>query len=304
MALQDLDLIEAVLRHAGLEPRLSAERLTSKLSRVYRVSIGQDESVIVKVRPDYAWSDGAFRVQATLSVKGFPCPRPFGKLIKQGMLVTAEQFMPGSPLRHAKAETSAALLESMIDALKDLAVEGPRQVPAWASWNPFGRRLGPDADDGPEVLDDIADDWIDLPAAKVSERLRLLSNGRLTWAHHDWEVQNMAVAQDGGIVVHDWDSVGASSLPSVVGLAAAVWSANSEPNSEPTVESSREYLGYFLSRGFPREWIQEAWLAGLWLRLFNLKKDTVRGRRPTEREWQELVDRAKCVGITDVRDPS
>ena len=83
--------------------------------------------------------------------------------------------------------------------------------------------------------------------------------------------------------MHDWDSVIAQPEAAVVGLAAAVWPAAGAPGEAASVEQTEDFIaGYQRAAG--RHWtepeIQDAWAAGLWVRLFNTKKDAAEGGGP------------------------
>jgi hypothetical protein len=66
----------------------------------------------------------------------------------------------------------------------------------------------------------------------------------------------------------------------IVGLAAAVWPAAGAPGEAATVAQSADFIASYQTAG-GQPWTegdtQDAWAAGLWVRLFNAKKDAADG---------------------------
>jgi Ser/Thr protein kinase RdoA (MazF antagonist) len=117
--------------------------------------------------------------------------------------------------------------------------------------------------------------WVDDAARVVRERLRA-SAAPLHIGHGDWESQNIRWSDGRPLAVHDWDSVIAQPEAAIVGLAAAVWPAAGAPGEAATIKQTEDFIvGY--QRAARRRWteqeVQDAWAAGLWVRLFNAKKD-------------------------------
>jgi hypothetical protein len=83
--------------------------------------------------------------------------------------------------------------------------------------------------------------------------------------------------------VHDWDSVIAQPETAIAGLAAAVWPAAGAPGEAATIAQSADFIACY-QRAAGRRWtdreVQDAWAAGLWVRLFNAKKDAAVGGGP------------------------
>jgi len=99
--------------------------------------------------------------------------------------------------------------------------------------------------------------------------------------HGDWESQNIRwTAQERPLAVHDWDSVIAQPETAIVGLAAAVWPAGGGDQDAATVGQSADFIDSYQAAAGKR-WtqraVQDAWAAGLWVRLFNAKKDAGAG---------------------------
>jgi aminoglycoside phosphotransferase (APT) family kinase protein len=121
--------------------------------------------------------------------------------------------------------------------------------------------------------------WVDDAAHLVRQRLGgYAAPPRI--GHGDWESQNIRWAGEQPLAVHDWDSVLVQPEAAIVGLAAAVWPAGGQTNGAAshaaTVRQSADFIARYQAAASPR-WserdIQNAWAAGLWVRLFNAKKD-------------------------------
>jgi hypothetical protein len=102
--------------------------------------------------------------------------------------------------------------------------------------------------------------------------------------------------------VHDWDSVIAQPEAAIVGLAAAVWAAQGSPGGAATVAQTKQFIdAYQTAFG---DWSGQdraaAWAAGLWVRLFNAKKDASEGGGPQlNRLRNELDERLYRAGLAD-----
>ena len=105
--------------------------------------------------------------------------------------------------------------------------------------------------------------------------------------HGDWESQNIRWSGAQPLAVHDWDSVVAQPEAAIVGLAAAVWPAGGPASGgashAATVAQSADFIVSYQAAAGCR-WseadVQAAWAAGLWVRLFNAKKDAAFGDFP------------------------
>jgi hypothetical protein len=101
--------------------------------------------------------------------------------------------------------------------------------------------------------------------------------------------------------VHDWDSVIAQPEEAIVGLAAAVWPAAGGPGEAASVAQTDEFIAaYQIAAGstWTGRQVQMAWAAGLWVRLFNAKKDAADGGGPQlDRLAKELPERLSRAGL-------
>jgi hypothetical protein len=101
--------------------------------------------------------------------------------------------------------------------------------------------------------------------------------------------------------VHDWDSVISQPETAIVGLAAAVWPAAGAPGEAATVAQSADFIASY-QQAAGRPWtgqeVQDAWAAGLWVRLFNAKKDAADGGGPQlDRLADEISDRLSLAAL-------
>jgi hypothetical protein len=116
--------------------------------------------------------------------------------------------------------------------------------------------------------------------------------------HGDWESQNIAWASEAPLAVHDWDSVIAQPETSIVGLAAAVWPAG----GAASVAQTREFITSYQSattRPWGQSEIEEAWAAGLWVRLFNARKDAADGGGPRLARLEGEVNERLALAALD-----
>ena len=101
--------------------------------------------------------------------------------------------------------------------------------------------------------------------------------------------------------MHDWDSVIAQPEVAIVGLAAAVWPAAGRPGEAASIRQTADFLGaYQDSAGitWTARQVRVAWTAGLWVRLFNAKKDAAQGGGPQlDRLAAEISERLAQAGL-------
>jgi Ser/Thr protein kinase RdoA (MazF antagonist) len=280
------------------------------LSAVLGAELADGRSLVIKVRPAEPRIAGCVAVQRHLARSGFPCPEPLagpdliGQATADRFMVTAESLIPGD--EQLRSDTGAApfaqLLATLI-AMAPLAVDVPPLTPSppWTAWDHPGRRLWPDKDDRGRDLSQVAGlAWIDVTARQVRERLRTRVAPAMI-GHGDWESQNIRWADGKPLAVHDWDSVIAQPETAIVGLASAVWPAAGAPDEAASVGQSADFIANYQASAGRRFSIQEtsdAWAAGLWVRLFNAKKDAAEGGGPQlDRLAAEIGERAALADI-------
>jgi hypothetical protein len=275
------------------------------LSEVVAVELADGRQVVVKARPFDQRIAGCVAVQEALAGAAFPCPVPLTEPIRVGGLaVTAETLIPGGDHLDPAggAEPFAALLAQLIDAAPDVTeVPSLAPSPPWTGWDHPGPKLWPDRDDQGRNLNEVAGPaWLDDAARKIRQRLRACDAPRRI-GHGDWESQNIRWQDRQPLAVHDWDSVIAQPEVAIVGLAAAVWPAAGGPGEAASTAQTADFLSaYQASVGsvWTARQVQLAWTAGLWVRLFNAKKDARQGGGPQlDRLAAEIAERLAQAGL-------
>jgi hypothetical protein len=275
------------------------------LSEVVAVELADKRRVVVKARPFEQRIAGCVAVQGALAQAGFPCPAPLaGPLQAGGLAVTAETFIAGGG-HHApagRAEPMAMLLARLISTAPAVtAVPSLAPSPPWTGWDHPGSRLWPDRDDEGRNLNQVTGPaWVDQAASLVRQQLRS-SNAPARIGHGDWESQNIQWLNGEPLAVHDWDSVIAQPEAAIAGLAAAVWPAAGGPGEAASVAQTAAFLAAYQAAAgatWSTRHIQLAWSAGLWVRLFNAKKDAARGGGPQlDRLGTEIDQRLDRAGL-------
>ena len=232
------------------------------LAQVIGAELADGRSVVIKVRPFEPRVAGCAAVQAYLAAAGFPCPLPLA-----GPAASVPSLTPSPP---------------------------------WTGWDHPAARLWPDRDDqGRDLNESPGPGWVDRAAGRVRQRMSACHEP-LRIGHGDWESQNIRWAGDRTLAVHDWDSVIARPEVAIAGLAAAVWPAAGEPGQAATVEQSADFITCYQAAAGAR-WtgpqIQYAWAAGLWVRLFNARKDAASGGPQLDRLAGEIDDRLALAGL-------
>jgi hypothetical protein len=275
------------------------------LSQVVGVELTDGRQLVVKTRPFEERLAGCIAVQAALALAGFPCPAPLAEPPTiGGRTVTAETVIPdGDLLTPASGAASfAALLAHMIDAAPAIEiVPSLSPSPPWTGWDHLGTRLWPDRDDRGQDLNQAAGPgWIDHAAQQVRQEMRAHSAPARV-GHGDWESQNIRWHDGRPLAVHDWDSVIAQPEEAIVGLAAAVWPAGGGPGEAASVTQTEEFISAYQAAAgvtWSARQVQLAWAAGLWVRLFNAKKDAVDGGGPQlDRLANEASERLSRAGL-------
>jgi len=291
-------------RYLGARPACVLFR-SGHLSEVVAAQLADGRQVVIKARPSDPRIVGCTAVQEHLARAGFPCPRPLRAPVEAGGLtVTAETLVAaGSQL---PAEGGAAPFAALLSRLIGSA-PGPGAVPSlapsppWTGWDHPGPRLWPHRDDrGRDLTDCPGPVWLDDAAHRVRERLSA-STAPARVGHGDWESQNIRWSDGQPLAVHDWDSVISQPETAIVGLAAAVWPAAGAPGEAATVAQSADFIASY-QREAGRQWtgqeVQDAWAAGLWVRLFNAKKDAADGGGPQlDRLASEISDRLTLAAL-------
>lgn len=275
------------------------------MSSVVGLRLDDGREIVLKMRPHLARVEGCVRVQRHLWRAGFPCPEPVaGPEPLADLVATAEAYVPaGTQLAHTEDSASrfSALLHRLItqapsvQTLPSLETSVP-----WVAWDHPGQELWPVPDDrGGDLNRMPGPGWIDKTAQEVRQFLRS-ARLPLVVGHGDFESQNIRWRGTEPLSVDDWDSVVAQPEAAVVGAAAAVWAARGAPGEASTVQETEDFIrGYVTASGHGRSllWHRVAWAAGLWIRLYNAKKDAIDGGGPQldllARDYEERLHHVK-----------
>ncbi|MFL6005481.1 MAG: hypothetical protein ACJ744_04445 [Gaiellaceae bacterium] len=276
--------LRAWCRHHLGSPPAAVLFETGHLSRVTGLRLADGREVVVKVRPYQERIDGCVRVQRHLADAGYPCPRPLaGPVEVTGHAVTAEEHLPGGGPLPADADAPALAAR----ALAELVALAPppaglplAPAPAWVRVDHHRRGLWPPPDDRDADLNaDLEPSWVDEVGRRVRARLAALRRPPVV-GHVDFEAHNLRWRGRTLHAVHDWDSVAAVPEAVVAGTASAVFTATGGLLTEATVAQSEAFLAaYEDARGGPFADDERAacWAAGLWVRAFNARKESLDG---------------------------
>ena len=279
------------------------------LAQVTGAELADGRRAVIKIRPRDARIAGCAAVQAHLAAAGFPCPVPLAGPAEEGRYaITAEAYLPGGtqlPPSHGAAPFAVLLARLVALAPPVGSIPALATSPPWAAWDHPGSRLWPDRDDqGRDLNHTHGPAWIDTAAAQVRRRLRTCA-GQARAGHGDWESQNIRWADGQPHAVHDWDSVIAQPEIVIAGLASAVWPATGDPGEAATIQQSADFLAHYQTatgRRWDQRQTQYAWAAGLWVRLFNAKKDAAGGGGPQlDLLASQITERLARAGLLPTR---
>lgn len=280
-------------------------RRTGHLSRVVVLMLADGRHVVVKARPFEPRLLGCAAVQRSLAAGGFPCPTPLAGPDLVGALAVSAETVIDTGVQGdvaAGAEAFATLLARLVaEAPASDAVPSLAPSPPWNGWDHDGAELWPDLDDEGRNLnrvDGLA--WIDAAAGAVRRLLRDYSAPPRV-GHGDWESQNIRWLGGEVIAVHDWDSVIAQPEAAIVGFASAVWAAQGGADEASSVEQSAAFIDVYqqaAGAAWTKPARRAAWAAGLWVRLFNAKKNAAAGGGPQlDRLADEIAQRLELAGL-------
>ena len=252
-------------------------------SDVVGVVLDNGSRAVVKIRPEAPRLVHCARVQSALRAAGFPATKLLvaPTLYAHGRAASAEAHIEHAGGRGA-TKAWAALLAEQVRLAPAVSAGALAPPPAWVRWDHDEHGLWPTPDDREVDLNRRRIDWIDTAAAAARRRL-VAGGGRLVAGHVDWLPQNVWWNADGSPqAVHDWDSLAALTEPAVAGVAAAIFT------EDATVDDTGAFLdAYQAAAGaWTHAQLQTAWAAGLWVRLFDAKKDLVAGRGNSLHEQQ------------------
>jgi RimJ/RimL family protein N-acetyltransferase len=258
--------VQAVLFRAGY------------FAEVVGVVLRDGTRAVVKIRQPAPRLAGCARVHAGVHRYGFPTPELILPPVPypDGRIASAEALVEPAD-GHGTASASALLLTELVHAAPAVADASLAPAPAWVRWDHDEPGLWPTPDDQEVDLNSRPVAWIDA----IGQRLRPLLQSvgaQLVVGHCDWTPDNVWWKTDGTpLAVLDWDSAAQLPEPALAGVAAAIY------EGQTTVEQSAAFLlAYRRTRA---DWSAQhtalAWAAGLWVLLFDAKKDLLCGRTPT-----------------------
>jgi hypothetical protein len=282
------DLILWCQHHLGATP--AAELFTSgHLSLVMGLRLSDGQEVVIKARPPTRRLSGCYVAQNILHARGFPCPQPLVAPAPLGALsATAERYVAGgeplAPQPHTTELYASALAQLLTCAPTPTELPSVEPAPPWAGWDHGEPGVWPVPDDRDAELNAHPGPlWLDDLGRRVRARLANATAPDVI-GHVDWEAHNLRWIGQQLHAVHDWDSIAARPEATIVGLAAAVHTASGEPLTEATDEQVEGFLtAYGQARGhsLTSDERELAWAAGLWVRAFNAKKDSLDGDGPS-----------------------
>lgn len=285
--------------HLG-SPVVSVVFEAGHLSRVVGVRLADGAEVVVKVRGADPRLNDCHRVHAHLWDAGYPCPQPLLAPTPFGEYVASvEALVPGGEVW----PTEGYAPDLLANALAELVRLAPRPEgyssllvsPPWAAWDHDAPELWPVADDTEADLNGTTEPaWIDEAARRVRERLAG-SRSLPVIGHGDFYYDNIRWSGSSILAVHDWDSVILQPEPAVAGLGGAVcgrWASATIEENEAFLHTYIDAAGATWSRD---DW-EIAWAAGLWLRAFDARKQSIDGRPLTLQpaEARERLRRASA----------
>jgi Phosphotransferase enzyme family len=266
------------------------------LSLARGVLLDDGRQIVIKVRPWQERLRGCVAVQRHLALAGYPCPAPVGGIDHvAGWAVNAEALVAGGEQRNPAfgAGAYAALLRQLVRTAPDVeTVPSLLPPPPWSAWDHGATSTWPELDDRGVNLNLFeGPEWLDDAALRVRKVLATYE-APLRVGHCDWESQNIRWNGEVPLVVHDWDSVIAQPEATIVGLASAVWAARGEDGGAASVAQTEDFIGSYEREcgGWSQHDRAAAWSAGLWVRLFNAKKDATEGGGPQLRRLREEID--------------
>lgn len=261
---------------------------TGYFSDVVGVRLADGRDVVVKVRPASPRIGACAAVHELLHRRGFPCATPLlGPMPYPGGRVATVEAHVAPLAGEGSSAASAALLARLVALAPPADSTGGRldPPPAWVRWDHDERGVWPQPDDGEVDLNAVPVGWIDALGSQA-RRLLLSAPGRRAVGHADWTPDNVWWTSAGAPhAVHDWDSVAVLPEAALAGVAAAI-----HRNAATVAESTAFLTAY---EGARTRWTagdrRVFWAAGLWVRLFDTKKDLLAGRavRLTASEAQQ-----------------
>jgi hypothetical protein len=254
------------------------------IAEVVGLELDDGRRVVVKLRRFSERLHAVADVQRHLFSAGFPAPEPLaGPSELDWRIATAEAYVAAQALNGPSPPVvlSAELLAELVDRSPSPSrFPALRPPPPWLHWDHGGEGIWPQPDDLDVDLNAAAGStWLDEWATAVRRALRRDESVEVI-GHADWEAHNLGWRLDRPVVVYDWDSLAVRTEPTLAGAAATVFASTTGSQVAATVEQSEAFLdAYQHRRGdvWSTSTLERAWAAGLWLLLYNAKKETAGG---------------------------
>ncbi len=269
-------------------------------SAVFGVILDDNRCIVVKVRPWHERLVSCWRVHRHMWEAGFPCPEPLGPPAKQDSLaVSFECYLPGGHSLARGLETAEKLGHVLADLVKlaPPAEAFPQLSPAWGflRWDDPGESWPPATDIAEDLNTQQDPQWIER-SARLARAVIRENKLPSVIGHGDWWSDNIRWENGHLLAVDDWDSIVSLSEPAIAGVAAALFSFG-----QSTIEESAAFLDAYVAasgRCWTTQEYQIAWAAGLWARLFDARKKSIRSvfEFATQLEG-EVEERLKRAGI-------
>jgi len=210
---------------------------------------------------------------------GFPCPEPLSPPERHaGLAVSFERYLPGGEHLSRGMGAAEGLGRVLAELVKLAPPAGtfPQLYPEWGflRWDDPGETWPPATDIAENLNTRHEPRWIE-HCAGLARSIMRRNRLPLVIGHGDWWSDN--IRWEGGrlLSVDDWDSMVCLSEPAIAGVAAALFSFG-----QSTIEESATFLDAYVATS-GRRWntlaYQVAWAAGLWARLFDARKESMRG---------------------------
>lgn len=269
-------------RHLGARPTGELFR-KAHLSEVIGLVLSDGHEVVIKIRSASPRLEAITAVQRHLHANGFPCPSVLaGPAPLDGRVATAETYIlpSGAPPDVVPPRPVAELLAQLVDlAPPPAGFEALHPAPPWVEWDHARAGTWPWPDDlDMDMNDHPGPAWLDDAATSVRSRLRSIATPPVI-GHIDWEAHNLDWNGDRPVVVHDWDSLAIRPESMIAGAAAATFTSNGRDVAAATLSDTAAFLDTYAKQRL--SWTDNdtatAWCAGLWVLLYNAKKETLGG---------------------------
>jgi hypothetical protein len=210
----------------------AAEFLAAGVGLVHGLRLADGRRVVVKAHPPPTparFLAAVHAVQRALVEQGFPAPAPLASPAPLGRgLAVAENLLDAGDVPDARRP---AVRRAMAASLADLV----RRCRRFVGLAGLGERAAQRDDGGlwPVPHDARFDfaatargaEWIDDVAARARAR-RDRPMGDLVVGHHDWRAEHLRFAGGRPVAVYDWDSLGVTREPVLVGSVAHAFTAD------------------------------------------------------------------------------